>query len=70
MVWHGFDADLIFLFLKAFAEDAHNSPAIEQGYQWLAQTSRSPVVNVPPGDPAQVNEFMVRKLMEQGIAID
>ena len=70
MVWRGFDADLIFLFLSSFKEDAHNSPEIEQGYRRLAEDSPSHVVNVPRGDAAGVTQFMIRTLRENGIVID
>lgn len=62
MVWGGFDADIVFLFLAAHEADSHNVSAVSTGYAWLASRHVGDFVKVPPGSRERTTRFLVDEL--------
>lgn len=69
MVWGGFNADVVFLFLSAHEEDSHNISSVADGYRWLADRHEDVVVEVPPGDPESTTAFLLEELKQRQLIV-
>jgi thymidylate kinase len=67
IVWSGFTADVVFLFLDAYEQDNHNSPAVHDGYRWLAERHPELVVFVPKATPESTTAFLMEELRRREI---
>jgi dTMP kinase len=65
MVWDGFDADIVFLFLAAHEADSRNVSTVSAGYRWLASRHRDTVVEVPPGSRESTTMFLLNELKQR-----
>jgi dTMP kinase len=67
MVWGGFDADVVFLFLATYEEDSHNVSSVTDGYRWLAGRHKDIVVEVPAGSQESTTAFLLDELKRRGL---
>ena len=67
MVWGIVEPAVVFLFLKSYEPDPHNSPDVLAGYRWVADRSTSPVVEVPRLAKDDATAFIVSTLRDLGI---
>lgn len=67
MVWGGFDADVLFLFLETYADDSHNLSTVADGYRSLAVAHPDIVVGVPPGSEASTTAFLFEELKRRDL---
>ncbi len=67
MVWAGFEADIVFLFLATYEEDDSNGSTVVDGYRWLAARNPSIVVEVPAGPQDSTTAFLLDELKRRGL---
>lgn len=69
-VWQGFQADVIFLFLTAHADDENNAPGVKEGYEAIsADCDPDRVVLVPSLSVQRTHEFVVAELQRRGLVV-
>lgn len=67
-IWAPIRADVVFLFLHAYAADSNNVDGVAEGYNKTADQSPMTVVRVPIMAEDETHEFLVAKLTRLGIA--
>lgn len=67
MIWGGFEADVVFLFLSAHAQDSHNLSTVAEGYRWLAAHHPDVAVEIPAGSPESVTTFLLEELRRRAL---
>lgn len=67
-VWAPIHADVVFLFLHAYAADSNNADAITRGYLTIAEHSPVAVVVVPPMTEDETHTFVMAKLQRYGLS--
>jgi len=68
-IWAHFTADLVFLFMTPFENDALNRDAVIRGYEALASEHQSTTVRVPRLSPADTTSFLRESLRERGLLV-
>jgi len=69
MCWAGFEADVVFLFMSPHMQDVHNSPAVADGYRWLAQQNSRIAVDIPNATPEYTTDFILSELRRRDLLI-
>lgn len=67
-IWAPIRADVVFLFLHAYATDGNNVDGVAEGYNRIADQSPMPVVRVPVMTEDETHGFLVAELKRLGIA--
>lgn len=67
-IWTPILADVVFLFLHAYAADSNNVDGVAEGYDKIADQSAMTVVRVPVMAEDETHEFLVAELKRLGIA--
>lgn len=67
-IWTPIRADVVFLFLHAYAADGNNVDGVAEGYDKIADQSPITVVRVPIMAEDETHEFLVAELKRLGIA--
>jgi dTMP kinase len=62
MIWAGFDANVVFLFLSTYEDDSHNVSTVSEGYRSLAASHPGIVVEVAAGPPESTTAFLLDEL--------
>jgi dTMP kinase len=67
-IWAPIRADVVFLFLHAYAADSNNVDGVADGYNKIADQSPVTVVRVPSMTEDEVHEFLVAELKRLDLA--
>jgi hypothetical protein len=68
-IWNPIQADVVFLFLNAFVDDANNTDAVVAGYEAIATDAQSPIVVVPSMPESETHEFVMLELLRLGLLV-
>ncbi|OFE18357.1 hypothetical protein BA895_12020 [Humibacillus sp. DSM 29435] len=69
-IWQRVEADVVFLFLTAYAGDENNAPGVKEGYEAIAAASEvGQVVFVPAMSEEETHNFVVAELARRGLLI-
>lgn len=70
MVWGGFSADVVFMFMTSRTVVSDDLARVSQGYRWLAERNPRIAVEVPAADPETTTRFLLNELQRRGIVDD
>lgn len=61
------EPDLVLLFLNPHQEDSHNTPAVREGYEWLAEKYSDTTALIPAGSITTQNLAIFDAMASRGI---
>lgn len=68
-IWAPINADVVFLFLHAFAQDDNNVDGVARGYQTIGEQSPATVVQVPAMSEDATHGFLLEELKRLDLVV-